>query len=300
MTVALQVRGLGRRFGARWAIRDLDVTVQVGDVYGFLGPNGSGKTTAMRCMLGLIRPDTGDVTVFGSADPVARRRGVGAIIEVPAFHAWMSGRENLVQAAAYAGLLQHEADAAIARVLDRVGLTHRSADPAGTYSLGMKQRLGIARALLGGPRLLLLDEPTNGLDPHGVREVRELILSLAADDGLTVFVSSHQLAEVQQMCSRVGILREGRLRAEGRVTDLLGAGMAAAWELDADDRDALHAALLAAVGAVTPGRAGRLRVAPSDGAITPLIAAMLAQGHQLRAVVPVERDLEDVFVEVTR
>ncbi len=300
MAVALEVRGLGRRFGPRWAVRDLDLTVQVGDVYGFLGPNGSGKTTAMRCMLGLIRADTGQVSVFGSQDVVARRRGVGAIIEVPAFHAWMSGRENLVQAAAYTGLRGSEAEHAIARVLDRVGLTHRAQDPAGTYSLGMKQRLGIARALLGSPRLLLLDEPTNGLDPHGVREVRELVLSLAADDGLTVFVSSHQLAEVQQMCSRVGILREGRLRAEGRVTDLLGAGVTSAWELDADDREALHAALLASVGTVTLGRAGRLRVEPVGGDVTALITELLGGGHRLRAVVPVERDLEDVFVEVTR
>jgi ABC-2 type transport system ATP-binding protein len=300
MTVALHVRGLGRRFGPRWAVRDLDLTVQVGDVYGFLGPNGSGKTTAMRCMLGLIRPDAGEVAVFGSRDAVARRRGVGAIIEVPAFHPWMSGRDNLVQAAAYTGLGGHEASVAIARVLDRVGLTHRAQDAAGTYSLGMKQRLGIARALLGGPRLLLLDEPTNGLDPHGVREVRELILSLAADDGLTVFVSSHQLAEVQQMCSRVGNLREGRLRAEGRVTDLLGGGAASAWEFDAEDRDALHAALVASVGAVTLGRAGRWRVEPAGGDVTTLIADLLARGHRLRAVVPVERDLEDVFVEVTR
>jgi ABC-type multidrug transport system ATPase subunit len=304
---AIEVEGLTRRFGTRTAVEDLHLHVLTGDVYGFLGPNGSGKTTAMRCMLGLLRADVGRVRFFGEPDVQRARAMVGAIIETPAFHVWMSGRDNLEQAASYLGLSGPKRRAEIDRVLARVGLTERSLDRAGSYSLGMKQRLGIARALLGRPRLLMLDEPTNGLDPAGMREMRDLIRSLALHDHITVFISSHLLAEVQAICNRVGILRDGRLRAEGRVDVLLGAHEAdAAYEIGATDPAALEAALATLGGdggrltVVGPSRSGRTLV--RLGALAPdvVLRALFDAGVAVTAFVPVERNLEDVFLEVTR
>ncbi|MCB9680025.1 MAG: ABC transporter ATP-binding protein [Alphaproteobacteria bacterium] len=302
-TVALQVQGLTRRYGTRVAVDDLHLTVHEGDVYGFLGPNGAGKTTAMRCILGLIRPDAGSISVFGEPDPVRARRHVGAIVETPAFHGWMSGRANLEQACAYAGIAGAEVQTEIGRVLDRVGLTERAIDRAGTYSLGMKQRLAIARALLGRPRLMLLDEPTNGLDPRGMREMRDLIRSLALHDRITIFISSHLLAEVAAICNRVGIIQEGRLRAEGRVDALIGEGNTAPIvEVGSAEPDALEAVVAAVEGAepLGPGPNGRLLVRLD--AITPegLARALVQSGVPMTALVPTERNLEDVFLEVTR
>ncbi|MCB9664756.1 MAG: ABC transporter ATP-binding protein [Alphaproteobacteria bacterium] len=300
---ALHVEGLTRAYGARVVVDDLHLTVEQGDVYGFLGPNGAGKTTAMRCMLGLIRKDAGQVRFFGESDPVRARRFVGAIIETPAFHPWMSGLRNLQQAAAYAGLSGAGARAEIDRVLARVGLAERARDRAGTYSLGMKQRLAIARALLGGPRILLLDEPTNGLDPRGMREMRELIRSLALHDRITIFVSSHLLAEVQAICNRVGIIQEGTLRAEGRVDALLGEGLDVdVVELGSPDPEALEGIVAGIDGAdvLGPGRSGRLLVRVGAGlARDAFVAELVARGARLDAVVPTERNLEDVFLEVT-
>jgi len=301
--LALDVRGLTRTYGSRAAVRGLDLRVHAGDVYGFLGPNGAGKTTAMRCILGLIRKTEGTVRIFGEADPVRARRFVGAIVETPAFHDWMSGRENLALAAAFAGL-GSDADREIARVLDRVGLTERAKDRAGTYSLGMRQRLGIARALLGGPRLLLLDEPTNGLDPRGMREVRELVRSLALHDRITVFLSSHLLAEVQVICNRVGILQDGTLRAEGPVDQLL-AGRAKPQrivEIGATQPTALAAALAAHPGVevLGPGESGRTRVVLTDTTPAALLQALVRADAGVEAFVPEQRSLEDVFLEVTR
>ncbi len=299
---ALEVRNLTRRYGDRVVVDDLSLTVEEGDVYGFLGPNGAGKTTAMRCMLGLIRKDHGDVAIFGDRHPVTSRRHVGAIIETPAFHGWLSGRRNLTQAAAYAGLTRAEAAPEIDRVLERVGLSARAHDPASTYSLGMKQRLAIARALLGRPKLMFLDEPTNGLDPRGMREMRELIRSLALHDRITILVSSHMLSEVQAIGNRVGIIQEGRLRAEGRVSELLTLGEAArVVEVGSPDEGALSACLdaLDGVSLEGPGRAGRLRVKLVGRSVEAMVAAMVEAGVAVSAVVPAERDLEDVFLEVT-
>lgn len=299
---ALEVRGLTRRFGARVAVDDLHLTVLQGDVYGFLGPNGAGKTTAIRCMLGLIRRDAGAVTLFGERDETVARSLVGAIVETPAFHTWMSGVDNLKQAAAYAGVPRRRVAHEIDRVLERVGLRERAQDRASTYSLGMKQRLGIARALLGSPRLLMLDEPTNGLDPRGMREVRDLVRSLALHDRITVFVSSHLLAEVQAMCNRVGIIQAGRLRAEGRVDRLLGGQEGADLvEVGGMEPDDLVAALAAVGGAevVGRGRSGRVSVR-CDVPAAELLRRLVTAGHPIAAFVPAERTLEDVFLEVTQ
>jgi ABC-2 type transport system ATP-binding protein len=300
---ALEVNGLTRRYGKRAAIDDLRLRVEPGDVYGLLGPNGAGKTTAMRCILGLIVRDAGDVKIFGESDPFAARRHLGAIIEVPAFHEWLSGRQNLWQAALLAGLPEAEIDAEIRRVLERVGLQERADDRAGTYSLGMKQRLGIARALLGRPKLLLLDEPTNGLDPAGMREMRDLIRSLALHDGITVLVSSHLLAEVQAICNRVGIIQAGKMRAEGRVDELIGEhAQEAVVEIGSPDAEKLRVAIEAMDGVeiLGPGERGRLRVRHPGLALSALNAALVRADVPVEALVPARRSLEDVFMEVTR
>lgn len=300
--IALQVRGLTRRFGARTAVRSLDLTVLEGDVYGFLGPNGAGKTTALRCVLGLIRSDEGTIEIFGQTGLAARRQ-VGAIVETPAFHEWLSGRENLSLSAAYAGLAGAGSEREIDRVLERVGLTERARDPAGRYSLGMRQRLAIARALLGNPRLMLLDEPTNGLDPAGMREVRDLVRSLALHDKITVFLSSHLLGEVQAICNRVGILDGGSLKAEGDVAELL-AGEASPTrivEVGTPAPDLLRAAVAAMteVEVEGPGAAGRLRLRLRGLEPAVLNRRLLEAGVDVDALVPERRNLEDVFLEVT-
>ena len=300
---ALEVRGLTRTYGKRKAVASLDLTVEQGDVYGFLGPNGAGKTTAIRCILGLIQPDRGDVAIFGQRAHPARLDAVGAIVETPAFYTWMTGRENLEVAAAYRGMGARKAGEEIARVLDRVGLAERASDKSGGYSLGMKQRLAIARALLGRPKLLILDEPTNGLDPRGMREVRDLVRSLALHDGITVFLSSHLLAEIQAICNRVGILQEGEMRAEGKVDELLAAHVAQRFAVEVGaDPDALAAAVEAIEGATItgPGASGRQRLELTGLDVPGLNKALVEAGVEVTALVPQERNLEEVFLEVTR
>lgn len=299
---ALAIRGLTHRFGARAVVRDLDLTVNEGDVYGFLGPNGAGKTTVIRCVLGLVRPTAGRISVFGSGGTEARRQ-VGAIVETPAFHGWLSGRDNLRIAAAYTGIGGRRADEEIVRVLDRVGLTERAGDRAATYSLGMRQRLAIARALLGRPRLLVLDEPTNGLDPQGMREMRDLVRSFALHDRITVFLSSHLLGEIQAICNRVGIVTEGTLRAEGPVAELLARSASPVVRIEIGADPARLADGLAGFDGVTvegPGSEGRTRLALRGVSVPDLVRHLVTAGLDVESLVPDRRNLEDVFLEVTR
>ncbi|MCP4870992.1 MAG: ATP-binding cassette domain-containing protein [Proteobacteria bacterium] len=218
---ALSVRGLTRAYGSHVVVRDLELDVDPGDIYGFLGPNGAGKTTTMRMVLGLIHSDAGSVSIFGEADPVAARRHLGGIVEGPRFYPYLTGVANLRVFAAYSGGVTEER---IQSLLEMVRLGERQTDPVKTYSLGMRQRLGVAQALLGAPKLLLLDEPMNGLDPAGVRELRDLILRLKEEEQLTVFISSHILKEIEGLCTRVGIIQDGRKVAEGSADELLEDG----------------------------------------------------------------------------
>jgi ABC-2 type transport system ATP-binding protein len=226
--VVLGTEGLTKRFGMRTAVNGLALQVQRGDVFGLLGPNGSGKTTTLRMMLGLIFPSAGRIALFGrdvsnTSEHQAALKRVGAIAEQPAFYPYLSGRENLLGAATFSGWPDSAAtQARVEAVLQQVGLGPRARDAYKKYSLGMKQRLGIAAALLTSPELIILDEPTNGLDPAGMVEVRALISQLA-QGGTTVLLSSHLLHEVQQVCTRVAILKEGTLIAQGQVGDLLAA-----------------------------------------------------------------------------
>jgi ABC-2 type transport system ATP-binding protein len=209
---------LTKRYGDRFAVDGVGLMVRRGEVYGFVGPNGAGKTTTLRMLLGLVRPTDGEATVLGrppgAPDALAR---IGALVEGPGFYPYLSGRHNLRVLARYADL----DDAAIEAALELVRLTGRGSDRFRSYSLGMKQRLGVAAALLGQPDLLILDEPTNGLDPAGMADMRNLIRAIA-DQGQTVLLSSHLLGEVQQTCDRVGVIAAGRLLAQSTVADLCG------------------------------------------------------------------------------
>jgi ABC-2 type transport system ATP-binding protein len=215
MDFPVHTEGLTKRYGNLTAVDALDLDVRAGEIYGFLGPNGAGKTTTLRMLLGLVRPTSGSIRVLG--EPPGRHGGVGALIEGPAFYPYLSGRDNLRVLARYSGTHAGRIDVA----LDLVDLAGRAGDRYGTYSLGMKQRLGMAAALLKDPRLLILDEPTNGLDPAGMADVRTLIRRLGAA-GCTVLLSSHLLGEVQQICDRVGVIAGGRLVAESTVAELRG------------------------------------------------------------------------------
>ncbi|GAA3948758.1 ABC transporter ATP-binding protein [Actinoplanes auranticolor] len=215
MTAPVEARRLTKRYGTLTAVDNLDLCVQPGEIYGFLGPNGAGKTTTLRMLLGLIRPTSGEVRLFGRAP--GRLDGVGALIEGPAFYPYLTGRDNLRVMARHAGV----APARVAAVLDQVELTVRAGDRYATYSLGMKQRLGVAATLLKDPRLIVLDEPTNGLDPAGMADMRLLVRRLGAA-GCTVLLSSHLMTEVQELCDRVGVIAAGRLVAESTVAELRG------------------------------------------------------------------------------
>jgi ABC-2 type transport system ATP-binding protein len=218
---AIRAVGLTKRYGSRTVVDRLDLEIPQGAVAGFVGPNGAGKTTTLRMLLGLVRPTCGEAQVLGIsiADPHVYLPRVGALIESPAFYPGLSGARNLAVLTTLAGF----DPAQIPMLLDRVGLGDRGSAPFRTYSLGMKQRLGIAAALLGDPRLLILDEPGNGLDPSGIRQMRELLRSLA-DGGRTILVSSHQLAEVQQVCDWLIVIDKGRRIFEGPTRQLLEHG----------------------------------------------------------------------------
>ncbi|MDP5184515.1 ABC transporter ATP-binding protein [Blastococcus sp. BMG 814] len=214
MSTVIATRGLAKQYGRVHAVDGIDLDVRAGDVYGFLGANGSGKTTTVRMLLGLVLPTRGEIDLLGERMPRAGRRvlpRVGALIESPAAYGHLSGRENLALLdAAGPGGVRRDRRRRVAEVLDQVGLGGVGRRPVKAYSLGMRQRLGLAGALLRRPELLVLDEPTNGLDPQGISEIRELLLELHRG-GTTVFLSSHLLAEVEQLCTRVGVLDRGRL-----------------------------------------------------------------------------------------
>jgi ABC-2 type transport system ATP-binding protein len=299
---ALLARGLTKRYGRTNVVDALDLSVERGELYGFLGPNGAGKTTTIRMALGLVHPTAGHVELLGErVAPGGGRAGLahaGALIEEPAFYRFLSGRRNL-EAFARAGSDRADVRRRLARideVLELVGLSDAAGVRVKAYSQGMRQRLGIALALLGDPDILILDEPTNGLDPAGMREVRQLLRRLA-DGGTTVFVSSHLLAEVEAMCDRVGVLSRGRLVAEGPPGRLrVGADRL---RIEVDDRArALRAlASIEGVEATVEGRVVRATLGGSATAAA-VNAALVAAGVAVSALVPERESLEDVFLSL--
>ncbi len=304
---AVVTRGLTKRYGDLAAVDDLDLRIERGTLYGFLGPNGAGKTSTIRMLLGLIFPSAGEVEVLGEPIfPGERARGralrrVGALIEEPGFWNYLPGRTNLAYFARAAGPSEDRRArrARIPETLRLVGLEQAAGKKVKAYSQGMRQRLGIAMALLGEPELLILDEPTNGLDPQGMREVR-LLLRRLAGEGITVFVSSHLLAEVEAMCDRVGVLARGRLVAEGPPSRLRPATNRL--RVDVDDRLRAERVLAELDGVVVDDAAatdGRLTLRLAGSASAAAVNAALVQGGvAVSALVPEEESLEDVFVSL--
>jgi len=298
---ALVTRGLTKRYRDVNVVDGLDLSVDRGELYGFLGPNGAGKTTTIRMALGLIFPTGGEVELLGErvSGRAAALRRTGAMIEEPAFYKFLSGRRNL-EAFARAGGDGGEVKRRLSRiddVLALVGLARAASKRVKAYSQGMRQRLGIALALLGEPEMLVLDEPTNGLDPAGMREVRQLLRRLA-DDGTTVFVSSHLLAEVEAMCDRVGVLSRGKLIAEGPPGNLRGGGEHLRIEVDDPQR---AAGVLRGLPEVEPAAGeGRILRVRLDGAATAagVNAALVSAGVGVGALMPERDSLEDVFLSL--
>ena len=282
------------------ALDGLDLVVESGGVHGFLGPNGSGKTTSIRVLLGLVRPDAGEVRLLDQPVPAGLPgviREVGALVETPLFFPGFTGRLNLRLLAETAGVSR----ARVEECLEIVELTDRADDRFKGYSLGMKQRLGIAAALLKRPRLLILDEPSNGLDPAGIRDVRELIRRLGHDGRTTVLLSSHLLPEIQQVCDTVTILAKGRVVAAGRVGDVLAGNSSSAVRVRVPDAGVAAAVLAAAGFTVTPpdvpdGRTLLVHDVPAPAEITRVLAA---QGTYLEELTPMTADLESAFLAIT-
>jgi ABC-type multidrug transport system ATPase subunit len=290
----VQTRGLTKRYGKRIvAVENLDLTVKRGEVYGFLGPNGAGKTTTLRMLLGLIRPSSGAATVLGEEPGApAGLAKIGALVESPAFYPYLSGRDNLRVMARYAGAPRSR----IPEVLEQVELSGRANDKFRKYSLGMKQRLGVAAALLKDPELLILDEPTNGLDPKGMADMRDLVRRLGQGNR-TVLLSSHLLGEVEQICDRAGVIRRGKLVAQGTLAELRGGeGLL----VRAEPLDKAHF-IAARLDGVEEANVldGVLRLTVDPARAAEINRKLVAAGLDVSELRPAEQSLEEVFLELT-
>jgi len=296
-TPPVAARQLVKVYGDLVAVDHVDLTVERGDVFGYLGPNGAGKTTSLRMLLGLIRPTSGEARLFGRDPLVDGARaldGVAGFVEGPRFYPYLSGRRNLRLLADLDGGLP---SARLDAVLDLVELRDRAKDRVGNYSHGMRQRLGIAASLLREPQLLLLDEPTTGLDPAGMRDMRELVKRLASE-GITILLSSHILAEVEELCNRVAILRSGRIIYEGRLDELLrSAGVG--YRLRVTDPERARTLLLARGVESVNLVDGELRFQADEAAVEAASVALGAAGIGIAALVPHTATLEELFLGMT-
>ena len=291
-------RGLVKRYGEIVAVDSVDLTVERGDVFGYLGPNGAGKTTSLRMMLGLIRPTDGSVELFGRdplVDGAKALDGVAGFVEGPRFYPYLSGRRNLELLAAYD---EPSSRGRIDEVLDIVELRDRAKDRVGGYSHGMRQRLGIASALLRQPRLLLLDEPTTGLDPAGMRDMRDLVRRLAAE-GITVLLSSHLLGEVEELCNRVAIVSRGSIVYEGALSELLAVA-STGYRLRSTEPERARVVALAQTGVEDVELvAGELRFQADEEAVAALSVALGQARVGVTALVPETASLEELFLGLT-
>jgi ABC-type multidrug transport system ATPase subunit len=300
-SLAVETYNLTKRFGKVAAVDGIDLAVPVGSVFGFLGPNGSGKTTTIRMLLGLIVPTAGSCRLFGETIPAASQRvlgDVGALVEGPAFYPWLTGRQNLVRldAAGPDGRRSTRA-ARVDEALVRVGLAAAAGKRFKAYSLGMRQRLGLAAALLRPRRLLVLDEPTNGMDPQGTREIRHLIQELAAD-GLTVFLSSHLLSEVEQVCTHVAVMSLGKLQAQGTMAQLQAEG-STRLRVETDD-GVIAAGVLDRIGLNDVIREATVVLGRLDGhRPEDCCRALVEAGVGVRSLTTIRPSLEDTFVALT-
>jgi ABC-2 type transport system ATP-binding protein len=292
----VEVRDLSKHYGAVAAVDRIDLTVEPGDIYGYLGPNGAGKTTTLRMLLGLIRRDGGTVRLFGRdpADGIAALREVAGFVESPAFYPYLSGRENLrLLGALDGGADRRSIDAA----LDQVGLLDRARDRVGTYSLGMRQRLGIAGSLMRSPKLLVLDEPANGLDPAGIRDMRTLVTQLP-EQGVTVLYSSHLLAEVEEVCKRVAIVNGGKIAFEGRL-DELRASFGSSYRIETSDLSRTLE-LAERLGARTARLEGDAVWIDAESQLVDRLSVELGRNDvAIRHLAREQRSLEDLFFRLT-
>jgi ABC-2 type transport system ATP-binding protein len=295
----LETDDLTKAYGKRVVVDSLSLKVERGDIFGFLGQNGAGKSTTIRIALGLVRPTSGTVRVLGfdvARHPLKALARTGAIVEAPAFYENFSGLQNLILLSKLSGGASLRR---IQEVLGIVRLTSRSGDPVRVYSHGMKQRLGIAQALLPGPELIILDEPTDGLDPQGIHEVRALIRRLRDDFGLTVFLSSHLLYEVEQICNRVGIIDHGRLLYQGTIQDLVSKDKMV--KLTVDRSEEAHRLLTSEAGLlVTLNGDKSLYVKMNDEQVPRINALLVERGFQVMELSPQNETLEQVFLRLTK
>jgi ABC-2 type transport system ATP-binding protein len=293
-TTIVETHGLTKRYGSGvLAVNSVDMSVRRGEVYGFLGPNGAGKTTTLRMLVGLIRPTSGTATVTGHApgDPAGLKR-IGSLIESPGFYPYLSGRENLRVVADLAGVDPKRVN----EVLDIVELASRAHRKFGTYSTGMKQRLGVAAALLKDPELLILDEPTNGLDPQGMAEMRKLIKDIGQGDR-TVLLSSHLLGEVEQICDRVGVISDGKLVSQSTVQDLIGEEGVLVRAQPLDKAQEMLATMFGSDAISRQDGALHLKVRPEQS--TDINRRLVSAGIGVSELRPFERSLEEVFFQLT-
>jgi ABC-2 type transport system ATP-binding protein len=289
----LDIRGLSKSFGGKPALRDVSFSVARGEIHGLLGHNGAGKSTTLGIILGMVMPDAGDVSI-GGVSVLANRsqalRKVGAIFEAPAFYDYLSGWDNLRLLMGYSGGFDPKAARETTEI---VGLTKRIHSKVRTYSHGMRQRLALAQSLLPEPELLLLDEPTDGLDPEGIKWFRDFILRLRAERGMTVLFNSHLLAEVELMCDKVTILREGRRVFEGAVGGLHDDDLM--FEADLEPWERALPVIHAMDGEVVSGKRIRL---PHGADPAALVESLVKAGVRVRALAPVKRSLEDLYMEM--
>jgi ABC-2 type transport system ATP-binding protein len=294
----VSARGLVKLYGELVAVDHVDLTVERGDVFGYLGPNGAGKTTSLRMLLGLIRPTEGSIELFGrdpQVDGAKALSGVAGFVEGPTFYPYLSARRNLRLLAAY----DHgDSRSRIEELLELVELSDRGNDKVGGYSHGMRQRLGIAAALLREPKLLLLDEPTTGLDPAGMRDMRNLVRRLAGQ-GITVLLSSHLLGEVEELCNRVAIIRKGRIVYEGELHELLGTA-STGFRLRSPELDRARVLMLAQPGVrEVVSTDGSLRFQADEEAVAALSIALGQAKIGVTALVPETASLEELFLGMT-
>jgi ABC-type multidrug transport system ATPase subunit len=296
--IILQTKNLGKQYKSRWAVHHLDLEVHRGDVFGFLGPNGAGKSTTIRMLLSLIRPTEGEVHLFGKSLDREREKAlesIGGIVEKPDFYPYLSASRNLEIVGALSGGISRKR---IGEVLDLVGLASRASDKVKTYSHGMKQRLGIAQALLANPEFVILDEPTSGLDPQGMKEIRDLIRHLASDQNKTVMLSSHLLNEVEMVANRMAVINRGELVTQGEVTELIEGGEKVV-TVKGQPAEKVRSVLSAskAIGKVVEkGEAFEVTMSFED--VPELARALVREGVDVQALVP-RRSLEGYFLSIT-
>ena len=298
MSLAIETRNLTKRFGERTAVDQVDLQVRRGDIFGFLGQNGAGKSTTIRMLLGLIRPTQGSVSLLGHPIPDQRQpalRKVGAIVDAPAFYEYLTGQQNLEAFSALSGRVSRQRYEEVVRW---VHLTGRQHDKVRIYSHGMRQRLGLAQALLPNPELLILDEPTDGLDPQGIREIRQLIGQLAREQDLTIFLSSHLLHEVERTCSRIAIIDSGRLLYQGSVDELLKSEVR--FRIRTDRCDQAYQFLSSDLKlAVSRNGDSLFLLKARDADIAAINAALVQHGFQVFEISRHAPTLEDIYFQLT-